>query len=146
MLSRVLESIASDVHAVSLQMFQFSRCLAIVAGFALPVLETVRRWRQLNQPAVWPFWLDDWAIGGFLLYGAWRTARRRRGGRPMLAAAWGFACGLAYVSFFSQVAAVAEPDPSGLNSLVMIAIKGVMFVLAIVALAGALRAEAPPEP
>ena len=118
---------------------QFSRRLAVAAGFTLPILETIRRWHQLRHVAVWPFWLDDWAIGGFLLYGAWRTGRNTVDGRPILVAAWGFACGLAYVSFFSELAALDQLDPSGLRSSVVVAIKGVMFALAITALVLALR-------
>ena len=53
---------------------QVSRRLAIVAGVVLPLAETLRRWSQLGQPSIWPFWLDDFAIGGFLLYGAWNTS------------------------------------------------------------------------
>jgi hypothetical protein len=113
---------------------QFSRRLAIVAGFVLPIVETIRRWHQLGDLAVWPFWLDDWAIGGLLLYGAWRTRRDIAGGRPMLAAAWGFACGLGYASFVSQLAALDRPDPSGVPSGTVVIIKGMMLAVAIAAL------------
>jgi hypothetical protein len=122
---------------------QFSRRLAAVAGLILPLLETARRWRQLGDVGSWPFWLDDWATGGFLLYGAWRTGRDTAQGRPVLAAAWGFACGLAYTSFFSQLAVLDQPDPSGLPSSTIVAVKGVMFLVAIVALIVTLRREAP---
>jgi hypothetical protein len=57
----------------------------------------------------------------------------------VLAAAWGFACGLAYVSFFSEFATLDQADPSGLPTTVVIAIKGVMFAVAIVALVVTLR-------
>jgi hypothetical protein len=100
----------------------------------LPILETARRWHQLGDLRVWPFWLDDFAIGGFLIYAAWRTGRNIAAGRPILAAAWGFACGLAYVSFFSEFAILGQPDPSGLDPTLVIVIKGVMFAIAIAAL------------
>jgi hypothetical protein len=115
-------------------MMQFSRRIAIVAGFVLPVVETVRRWHQLGDLRVWPFWLDDWAIGGLLLYGAWSTRRDIARGRPVLAAAWGFACGVGYASFFSQLATVDRPDPSGVSSVTVVTIKGVMLAVAIIAL------------
>ena len=92
----------------------FSRRLALVAGVVLPILETGRRWHQLGDPRVWPFRLDDWAIGGFLFYAA---------------------C----VSVFSEFATPGQPDPSGLDSFLIIGIKGVMFAIAIAALLVTLR-------
>jgi hypothetical protein len=92
---------------------------------------------------VWPFWLDDWVIGGFLLYGAWRTAPGRVGGQTTLAAAWGFACGLAYASFFSQVTQLDQPDPSGFPSPLVAVIKAIMFALAITALVIVMRWKPP---
>ena len=73
----------------------FSRNLAVVIGILTPVAETVRRWNQLGQLSIWPLWLDDFALGAFLLYGAWRTRKDVRTGRPFLAAAWAFTCGMA---------------------------------------------------
>jgi hypothetical protein len=119
----------------------FSRRMAIAAGLVLPVVETLRRWRQLGDIRVWPFWLDDWAIGLFLLYAAWRVGKDPVGSRPFLAAAWGFALGMVYASFFSQLTAVDRPDPSGISSVVVVGIKGVMFILTVVALIGTLRAR-----
>jgi hypothetical protein len=121
----------------------FSRRLAVVAGVALPVLETMRRWHQLGDVAVWPSWLDDWAIGIFLLYGAWRVSRDAVSGRPILAAAWGFACGLGYASFFSQLDALNATDPSGLTPATVVIIKGSMLVVGIAALVATVK-SAPP--
>ena len=119
----------------------FSRRLAVVAGLVLPVVETFRRWNQLGDLRVWPFWVDDWAIGLFLLYGAWRVGKDSARGRPFLAAAWGFALGMVYASFFFQLT-TDGPDPSGLSSVVVVGIKGVMFALTVIALIGALRSRA----
>ena len=105
----------------------------------MPVIETIRRWHQIGEIRAWPFWLDDWAIGAFLLYGAWQTRKDFAHGRGMLAAAWAFACGMGYSSFFSALVAVGEPDPSGVRSSIVVAIKGVMFALAITALVVTLR-------
>ena len=116
-----------------------SRRLAVIAGVALPVLETMRRWHQLGDVAVWPSWLDDWAIGIFLLYGAWRVSRDAGSGRPVLAAAWGFACGLGYASFFSQMGALNAMDPSGLTPTTMVFVKGAMLTLGIAALVATVR-------
>lgn len=118
---------------------QFSRRLAIAAGVVLPLVETVRRWDQVGQLSVWPFWLDDFAIGGFLLYGAWKARKAGASGVSTLAAAWGFACGMGYSSFFGQLAELSQSDPSGLQSSIVVAIKGVMLLLAITALIVTLR-------
>ncbi len=117
-----------------------ARLLAIAGGMALPLVETARRWRQLGDPSMWPFWLDDWVIGLFLLYGAWRTRAGAAGGRAVLAAAWGFACGLGYASFFSDLAE-ASADPSGFSDNVVEAAKGVMLLIGIAALVASLRKE-----
>jgi hypothetical protein len=65
----------------------FSRRLAVIFGIFAPLAETVRRWRQLGQLSVWPFWLDDYFMGALLLYGAWRVSKDIRSGRRFLAAA-----------------------------------------------------------
>jgi hypothetical protein len=117
----------------------FSRRLAIILGILTPLAETVRRWRQLGQLSLLPAWLDDYIIGALLLYGAWRTGKDIRSGRPFLVAAWGVTCGMAYSSFFSQLARLNEPDPAPIPSIWVAVIKGVGFALAILALVGSLR-------
>jgi hypothetical protein len=117
----------------------FSRRLALVYGVLLPIVETIRRWQQLGDIRLWPAWLDDFVLGACLLYGAWRTAKDLEIGRPWLAAAWGITCGMAYTSFFGQLARLDQPDPSSLPAAWVVGIKGVGFLLAIVALAGSLR-------
>jgi len=120
----------------------FSRRLALVFGASLPIIETIRRWRQLGDFRMWPAWLDDVLLGAALLYGAWRVARNVDTGRPCLAAAWGLTCGIAYNSFFGQLPHLDQPDPSSLPSAWVVGIKGVGTLLAIVALAGSLRQAA----
>ena len=119
---------------------EFSRGLAWVGGIVLPIMETVRRWHQLGDWRMAPAWIDDWIIGLFLLYGAWVTRENQESGRATLAAAWGLACGMAYMSFFGQLMPGNGVDPSGLSSAVVAAIKGLMFGLAIAALNATLRA------
>jgi hypothetical protein len=120
---------------------QFSRRLAILAGIVLPLGETARRWHELGDPAMWLVWLDDWAIAAFLLFGAWRTRRDVTSGRPILAAAWGFACGLGYSSFVFSILSANPTDASGAPMRVAAAVKGVMLLLGIAGLAAALRAQ-----
>ncbi|PYS93411.1 MAG: hypothetical protein DMF64_05195 [Acidobacteria bacterium] len=116
----------------------FSRRLAFVLGILTPLAETIRRWHQLGQLRYLPFWLDDYIIGAFLLYGAWRSSRDARGGQRFLTAAWGFTCGMAYASFFSQLDHLHD-DPAPISGVWVLAIKGVGFVLVLLALAGSLR-------
>ena len=118
---------------------EFSRRLAVVAGVVLPIGETIRRWHQLGEPLMWLVWLDDWAIGGFLLWGAWRTRRDAELGRPVLAAAWGFACGQGYASLVASILSSMPTDPSGAPTRVAVAVKTVMLLLGVAGLAGALR-------
>jgi hypothetical protein len=118
---------------------EFSRRLAIVIGVLTPIAETIRRWHQLGDVHLLPFWLDDYLLGAFLLYGAWRTGRDVRSGRPVLAAAWSFTCGMAYCAFFSQLSNMSQPDPGPLSSEWVVAIKGVGLVLATAALVASLK-------
>ena len=59
-----------------------SRRLAVVVGVLLPLAETVRRWPLWKEYP--PAFLDDFLIGAFLLYGAWRCSRDRINGRIVL--------------------------------------------------------------
>jgi len=118
---------------------EFSRRLAIVFGIVTPLVETLRRWHQLSDLSVWPFWLDDFLLGGLLLYGAWRVGKDARVGRPFLAAGWGFTCGMAYGSFFTQLNHLHEPDPAPIPSIWVAVIKGIGLALAVAALVATLR-------
>jgi hypothetical protein len=119
---------------------QFSRRLALL-GIIPPILETVRRWQQLSNPSMWPFWLDDVFLGSFLLYGAWQTAIDPKNGRRWLSAAWGFACGMAYLSFFDQITSLDKPDPAPIPAVWVAVVKGIFFSLAILGLIGSLREQ-----
>jgi hypothetical protein len=115
----------------------FARRLALLAGIVLPVGETVRRWHQLGDPRMLFAWLDDWLIGAFLLYGAWRVGRDAATGQASLAAAWGFTVAIAIGSFLTGV--FGDADPTGAPRGVVVAIKAVMLAAAIAALVSVLR-------
>ncbi|HZH32036.1 MAG TPA: hypothetical protein VEY11_14820 [Pyrinomonadaceae bacterium] len=121
---------------------QFSRRLAITFGILAPLGETIRRWHTWREYP--PSFFDDYIMGAFLLYGAWRVGRDARGGQRFLAAAWAFTCGLGYYSFFGQLKSLSlgEVDPAPISSEWMLAIKGVGLALAIIALALSLRRSA----
>lgn len=119
---------------------QFSRWLAIVGGVLTPLAETMRRWSTWQESPANLF--DDYIMGAFLLYGAWRTGKDLRSGQRVLAAAWAFACGLGYYSFFGQLQSMrlGEADPAPISSMWVLMIKGVAVGLAIIALVVSLRA------
>jgi hypothetical protein len=102
--------------------------LAYALGIALPLLETLRRRTNFSPIAMY---VDDY-IAGILLVLA---ARAVTGGKPwgpaFLAGAWGILVGGIYGSFFSQLQNDADHDISGLRNWIVVAIKGVIFALAI---------------
>jgi hypothetical protein len=115
----------------------FARRLAILAGIVLPLGETARRWHQLADPRFFFAWFDDWLIGAFLLYGAWRVGRDAVSGQASLAAAWGFTLAIAIGSFLSGI--FGDADPTGASRTAVVAVKGAMLLLAIAALVTVLR-------
>ncbi|HEY8223633.1 MAG TPA: hypothetical protein VIG25_00055 [Pyrinomonadaceae bacterium] len=118
-----------------------SRYLAIAIGILTPLAETVRRWStwRENPPALF----DDYILGAFLLYGAWRVGKDVRSGQRFLAAAWAFMCGMAYGSFFEQVHRIrlGISDPAPIASVWVAVIKGAGLALGIMALVLSLRRQ-----
>ncbi len=115
-------------------MIEFSRRLAYIGGVVTPLAETIRRWSTWQQnPANF---FDDYLLGAFLIYGAWRTGRNAHEGQRFLVAAWAVACGLGYYSFFGQVRSLSmnEADPAPISSFWVAVIKGVSWAIAILAL------------
>jgi hypothetical protein len=120
-------------------MMTFSRYLAIVLGILTPLAETIRRWHTWRSDP--PALFDDYLIGAFLLYGAWRVGKDARTGQRFLAAAWAFMCGMAYLSFFGQLhrLSIGEIDPAPIPSTWVAAIKGFGLALSVIALIMTLR-------
>lgn len=117
------------------------RLLAVLIGAFCIVGETVRRWHTWME---WPpSFFDDYFIGALLFYGAWRSSRDERRGHPFLAAAWGFACGLGYASFFGHLKqALLEPnapDPTHIPHVWLTALIGAGWMLCVYALFSTLR-------
>jgi hypothetical protein len=113
-----------------------SRRLAYLFGVLTPLAEIVRRWGTwwVNPPAV----LDDFLIGGFLVAGAWVTRKTSSSGpRSVLAAAWGFACGMAYssISYHWYAMRTGQSDPAPIPTTWVFAIKvfgGLVFLVALI--------------
>jgi hypothetical protein len=116
---------------------RFSRTLAIIYGFILPIGETIRRWGHIDYL---PAFLDDYFIGAFLLWGAWASRRTEPRGRRILCTAWGFTCGMGYASFFGHLRVINEPDVGPLPQVWLTTIIGAGWLLAIAAMLAAIRA------
>jgi hypothetical protein len=118
---------------------KFARYLAYAGGVLAPLAETIRRWSTWHDNPSQLF--DDYVIGALLLYGAWRTGRDAREGQRYLVAAWGFACGMGYASFFGQLYANAHgvADPAPISGAAVAVIKGCAWALSILALVASLR-------
>jgi hypothetical protein len=136
-LARVSRSRGGRVIGRSEMTLSVSRRLAVVIGVLLPLAETVRRWPLWDEYP--PAFLDDFLIGAFLLYGAWRCSRDPVNGRIVLAAAWSFACGIGYGSFFAHIRYLETPDPSGIPHIWVATILGVGWILCILGLITTIR-------
>ena len=113
---------------------RISMYVAFVGGILTPILETIRRWHQMSDLHYFISWFDDYLIGGFLFFAAWKTHKMPDSGHKYLIAAWGFATGMIFYSFFGQLQALNQPDPSQISSTVVLLIKGIMFSICIVSL------------
>jgi len=110
---------------------RLSRALAILLGIAAPLLDTYRRWNTWqNDPLAL---LDDYILGGLLLYGAWRVSKDVVSGQKFLVGGWGVALGLVYagVDFQLQQVRAGASDPAGISGEWVAAIKifGLLLVL-----------------
>ena len=119
----------------------FSRALAIVVGIITLLSEVGRRRLQLFDPGAVLLWIDDVVLAGFLLYGAWRVGVNGESGRPSLAAAWGFMCGLAFFGFFEQMQRLAGLDRAALAPTWVVVMKAGLLILGIMGLVAALRRD-----
>jgi hypothetical protein len=124
-------------------LISISRYFAIALGILTPLGETIRRWHTWRENP--PAFFDDYLIGGFLLFGAWRVGKDVQRGRPFLAAAWAFMCGMAYVSFFGQLEDIrlGIADPAPISSGAVAAIKGVGLAIGVMCLVFSLWPTSP---
>ena len=116
---------------------RFEIVTAYIMGIALPVLEVLRRRTNFETIAGY---VDDFIIGGLLLYAARAASLQRPNGRVYLVAAWAILCGGMYGSFFFQIESRAEHDISGLPNTTVVIVKGVIFSIALVSLILSVRA------
>jgi hypothetical protein len=122
---------------------RFEIAAAYVLGIILPVLEAARR--RTNFENI-PAYVDDFIIGALLLWAARSASGGRPYGRALLAAVWGILCGGLWGSFFGQLENSAPTDISGLANGVVVFVKGVVYVIALVALFLSVRRATGAEP
>src|ERR1043166_5410308 len=122
-----------------------SRYLAIALGILTPMAETVRRWHTWRENPASLF--DDYILGAFLLFGAWRVTKDARRGQLFLAAAWAFMCGMAYYSFFGQLQQnrLGLADPAPISSGSVAVIKGIGLAIGVTCLVLSLWTISEPE-
>jgi hypothetical protein len=118
---------------------RFELRAAYVLGVAFPLLEVARR-RTSFHPL--PSYLDDFVIGALLLLAARSVTKGKPYGDAFLCAAWGALCGGLWGSFFGQLLSTEPTDVSGLPNGAVVAIKGVAYLVAIVATVLAIRRAA----
>jgi hypothetical protein len=87
--------------------FGMSHRGATALGVGLPLLQACRTLcfgGGIPTPLAWPIAIDAYVTGAFLLLGARAVSRGLPHGRFLLAAGWGFTCGVMYRTFFEQLA------------------------------------------
>jgi hypothetical protein len=115
---------------------RFEHAAAWAMGIGLPLLETLRRRTNFEHPSSY---VDDFIAGALLLYAAHATSRGRPSGPVLLVMAWGVLAGGLYNSFFWQLETDLSHDVSGLRTGVVVAVKGVLYAITLVALALSVR-------
>jgi hypothetical protein len=115
--------------------------LALGYGIFLALAETARRWG--NWPFL-PFVLDDWIAGMFLVYAGVRSDSDWTAGRPYQAAAWAFASGMMYMSFFGHLEHwTAPPEGGWVPHGALVGIIGLLFGTALAGLVTTLARREP---
>ena len=120
-------------------MIAFLRIWAVVGGLSLMTGEAYRSWGA-GRPV--PFWMDDMLAGACLLFAAWALRRVTSGSLATMAAAWGFASGMLYVSFFDKLYDPARADPGNFAIGVLTVLVGIAFATAVICLLLSLREAA----
>jgi hypothetical protein len=121
-------------------MLSFSAWLGIAFGLLGAVLEAVRNWGDWQW---WPFWLVDYVAATLLVVGGVAVVRGR--GVNVLAAGWGFACAMFWMSFFGHYGDMLEVGRQvSAREQRLTTIIGVMFLITVLGLIGALLAKRRP--
>lgn len=119
---------------------RFEHAAAYAMGVGLPLLEALRRRTDFSTISGY---VDDFIAGGLLLYAARATSRGRASGPVWLLLAWATLAGGLYGSFFGQLESPAATDISGLPSVSVVLVKGVLYAVALTGLVLSIRTASP---
>ena len=116
---------------------RFEVATAYGVGLLLPAAEVARRKTDFSNPTTY---LDDFIVGALLLLAAHMTTRRHAAGAVLLVLAWAAFCGGMYYSFFGQLASRGATDVSGLPGMTIVAVKGALYLVGLIAVVQSVRA------
>ena len=112
--------------------------MALGFGIAISLLQFCRTllWGQWPMPLEWFIFIDAYVVSALLLWGVVLAGRKSPSGRLVLAAGWGFACGILFRSFFEQL---EDPSRHGGHEILVLAVKGALLAFAGAGFIGAIR-------
>jgi hypothetical protein len=110
-----------------------------LAHVLCPFFLLVDVWRRFGRWHEWPVILDDVLAGVLLAVALVKLRRQASDARLYLVAAWAYAVGMMYGSFFGQLMELNLPDASGLPSRFVVGVKAILLALCALGLVGALR-------
>jgi hypothetical protein len=117
--------------------------MAFFFAVFLAIAEVVRNWGDWG---FWPFWVVDYIAVALLLIG-WRASQSAKPwASAFLAGGWGFTCAMFYMSFFSHLEIIEQPDHGPIEQRPLTLIIGVLFAMTIVGFASAIIAAMPDGP
>jgi len=122
---------------------RFELGAAYAMGVTLPLLEVLRRRTDFSTISGY---VDDFIAGALLLWAARSVSRGEPRGPVLLVAAWAILCGGLYGSFFWQLERSASHDVGGLPNTTVVAIKGVLYAISLVALVLSVRSASSERP
>ena len=110
------------------QSLQLSAKMALAMGVFLPLVETVRRFKQLLDFSEFFSWFDDYVLGGVLIWTGYKVLKRKEKSGLNLVAGWGFATGALFLSLLGQFTYMLNdtPDP-GIFSTQLVALAKVLI-------------------
>jgi vacuolar-type H+-ATPase subunit I/STV1 len=111
------------------------RIIAVIHGLSLIGGETWRSWGA-GRPLV--FVVDDYLIGGFVIFGAWLMRVDSLRNRAVFAAAWGANAGMLYGSFFGKLVEPETTNAGNWSIGVLTWLVGLAFAVSVVAMVAAI--------